>query len=332
MAGYVLTGDVGGTNTRLGIAVKSQSGRPELLHQSTYSSRNFHSLENILSDFATRHQMPVKAVCLGVAGAVIDGRVKTTNLPWEISAADLARSFNWPRLRLVNDLVATAYAVPFLRHDELCFLQHGFSAAKSGANIGLMAPGTGLGTALLIACDGTYVPVASEGGHVGFAPEEHDDLELWQAMAEQYGHVSLERLLSGPGLYNIYCWLRDSGRYDEPAWLAERLDPEGAPRLIAEHGLKGDVPLCRAALEKFAVLLGTAAGDLALIGMTHGGLFLAGGIPPKILKILREPGFIEAFRQKGRLSGMMAGFPVAVILNDQAALLGSAYCAFNSLL
>ncbi len=332
MAEYALTGDVGGTNTRLGIAVKGRSGRPELLHQSTYPSREFHSLEDILADFITRHQVSFKAVCLGVAGAVIDGWVKTTNLPWKISTADLVRSFNWPRLRLVNDLVAAAYAVPFLHHDELFFLQHGFPAGKSGANIGLMAPGTGLGTALLIACDGTYVPVASEGGHVGFAPRKHDDLGLWQTMAKQYGHVSLERLLSGPGLYNIYCWLRDSGRYEEPAWLTGQLDPEDAPRLIAEYGLKEGVPLCRAALEKFAALLGAAAGDLALIGMTHGGLFLTGGIPPKILEILREPEFIEAFSHKGRLSELMSRFPVAVILNEQAALLGAAHCAFNHLL
>jgi len=325
MVDFILAGDIGGTKTRLGIFAIGKTSRPLLRYEKIYSSRKFPTLEEIIADFLDRHRIPIEAVCLGVAGAVVKGRVKATNLPWKVSEDSLSRIFSWPRIRLVNDLVATAYAVPLLRKNELFPLQRGSGAP--GFNIGLMAPGTGLGTALLIACDGNYVPVPSEGGHVGFSPREDDDLELWQALAKQYGHVSLERLISGPGLYNIYCWLRDSGRYDEPVWLAEQLNPDNAPRLIAEQGLKEVVPLCRAALEKFIAIMGAAAGDLALIGMTHGGLFLGGGIPPKILDKLREPRFIEAFNRKGRLSDIMSRFPVSVILNDQAALLGAAHCA-----
>jgi glucokinase len=328
MADFILAGDIGGTKTRLGIFAKGKTSRPLLRCKATYSSRKSERLEEIIADFLGRHQVSIGAVCLGVAGAVVKGRVKATNLPWKVSEDSLSRIFSWPRIRLVNDLVATAYAVPLLRKNDLFPLQRG-SSGGSGLNIGLMAPGTGLGTALLIACGGNYVPVPSEGGHVGFAPLEDDDVELWQTLARQYAHVSLERLISGPGLYNIYCWLRDSGRYDEPAWLAEQLNPDNAPRLIAEQGLKEVVPLCSAALEKFIAIMGAAAGDLALIGMTHGGLFLGGGIPPKILAKLREPRFIEAFNSKGRLSDIMPRFPVSVILDDQAALLGAAHCAFN---
>ncbi|NIA20301.1 MAG: glucokinase, partial [Xanthomonadaceae bacterium] len=236
MADFILAGDIGGTKARLGIFAKDTTGRPLLRCEKTYRSRKYQTLEEIIADFLERHPLPIGAVCIGVAGAVVDARVKTTNLPWKVSEVALSRSFTWPRIRLVNDLVATAYAVPLLRKNELFPLQRG--SGGPGLNIGLMAPGTGLGTALLIASDGNYVPVPSEGGHVGFAPLEDDDIELWQVLEQQYGHVSLERLISGPGLYNIYCWLRDSGRYDEPAWLAEQLNPDNAPRLIAEQGLK----------------------------------------------------------------------------------------------
>lgn len=325
MVDYILAGDVGGTNTRLGIFVKGKTRRPLLRYEKIYSSQKFQKLEEIIADFVARHQAPIEAVCIGVAGAVIEGRVKTTNLPWKVSTSALSRRFGWSRVRLVNDLVATAYAVPLLREKELYPLQTG--SGGDGRNIGVMAPGTGLGTALLVACDGKYVPVPSEGGHVGFAPLDDEDLDLWRFLERRYGHVSLERLLSGPGLSTIYCWLRESGRYQEPSWLVEQLNPDNAPRLIAEQGLKEAVPLCQAALEKFVALLGAAAGDLALIGMTHGGLFLGGGIPPKILAKLRESRFIDAFNGKGRLSDMMPHFPVSVILNDQAALLGAAHCA-----
>ena len=329
MADCILAGDIGGTKTRLGIFSRGKNCRPLLCYKEIYSNRNFQSLEEIIGDFLGRHRVPLGAVCLGIAGAVVKGRVKTTNLPWKVSADALSRTFSWPLVGLVNDLVATAYAVPLLQKNELFILQQG--SVGSGHNIGLLAPGTGLGTALLIGCDGNYVPVPSEGGHVGFAPQEEDDIELWRFLVQQYGHVSLERIISGPGLYNIYRWLRNSGRYDEPAWLAQQMNPENAPRLIAEQGLKEIVPLCRAALEKFVVIMGAAAGDLALVGMTYGGLFLGGGIPPKILAKLREPSFIEAFNNKGRLSAMMPHFPVAVILNDQAALLGAAHCALKNL-
>jgi len=327
MADFILAGDIGGTKTRLGIFSKGKTSRPLLRCEETYCSRKYQTLEEIITDFLGRYPLPIGAVCIGVAGAVLKGWAKATNLPWKVSEDNLSQIFSWPRVRLVNDLVATAYAVPLLRENELFPLQCG--SGGLGLNIGLMASGTGLGTALLVACGGNYVPVPSEGGHVGFAPLEDDDVELWQALVRQYGHVSLERLISGPGLYNIYCWLRDSGRYDEPPWLAEQLNPENAPRLIAEQGLKELVPLCGAALEKFVTIMGSAAGDLALIGMTHGGLFLGGGIPPKIKAKLREPRFIQAFNRKGRLSDMMSRFPVSVILNDQAALLGAAYCALT---
>jgi glucokinase len=280
-----------------------------------------------VEQFLEKHPASVVSACFGIAGPVIDGRCKTTNLPWEVSEAALKRRFKWSRVRLINDLVATSHAIQFLRGKELYNLNG--KKGRAGANIALVAPGTGLGMALLVFHGGRYISVSSEGGHVGFSPSNEEEVSLWRYLRQCYGRVSVERILSGPGLTNIYGWLRESRSYQEPAWLKELFETIDPARVITEHALSGKDPLCGEALDVFVAILGATAGNLALTCMATGGIFLGGGIPPKILPFLEKPNFLESFADKGRFSDFVRRIPVRVILNDRAALLGAAQVGFE---
>ena len=322
----VLAGDIGGTKTNLGLFRKGKK-RPVLKVAETYPSGLASSLEQIVKSFLAKHQVGVSKACFGIAGPVIGGRVKTTNLPWDVSEAQMKRHLQLSHVCLINDVTATALAVPLLRGKELFPLNQ--AKTPKGQNLAIMAPGTGLGTGFLIQRDGKYIPISSEGGHVDFAPNSKAEVELWQYLAEKYGHVSIERVISGPGLMNIYSWLKDSGRYCEPVWLAEKFKETEPAAAISEVGLTDGHPLCVEALNVFVSVLGAAAGNLALTAMTTGGVYLAGGIPPKILPKLQEPFFIQAYKNKGRFAEVLEKIPVRVILNDKAALLGAAQCGFD---
>lgn len=320
----VLAGDIGGSKTHLGL-YRLGKGRPGLILLETYSSRDFSNLEDLVSRFLKAHPVSVQAVCFGVAGPVMGGKCRTTNLPWEVSEIRLKRRFKGSRVRLLNDLTATALAIPLLAARERITLNP-VRPARRG-NLGLVAPGTGLGEALLVFDGRKYIPVPSEGGHADFPVSSADHLDLWRYLRERYSHVSVERVLSGPGLVNIYSWLRDSGRFRESPHIGMRLGGTDPARVISEEGLRGEDPLCREALYQFVALLGAEAGNMALKGMTLGGVFLGGGIPPKILGALKEGPFLEAFFHKGRFAALMRRIPVRVILNDKTALLGAALCA-----
>ena len=322
----VLAGDVGGTKTHLGLYVEGK-GRPRLSDLETFPSQESLNLEGIVARFLQSRPAPVKAACFGIAGPVMRGKSRITNLPWRVSEDRLKRRFQWSRVRLINDLNATALAVPLLSSSERVPLNNARGATDG--NLGLIAPGTGLGEALLVFDGRSYIAVPSEGGHTDFSPATKNELWLWEYLHERYGHVSMERLLSGPGLLNIYSWLRDLGRFKEPRWLSERLRGEDPARVISEVGLNKRNLMCRETLKLFASILGGEAGNLALKGMTLGGIYLGGGIPPKILDVLREDAFLAAFANKGRFSGLMKRIPVRVILNDKAALLGAARCALG---
>ena len=322
----VLAGDIGGTKTNLGLFIMGKN-RPLLKVMETYPSREAPDLENIIARFLKAHPVSVETACFGIAGPVINGRCKTTNLPWDVSELRLKRRFNWPGARLINDLTATAAAVPLLTGREL-FPLNGMRALKS-RNLALVAPGTGLGEALLIFQEGHHVPIPSEGGHVDFAPFSEEQVELWRYLHRRRHHVSVERLLSGPGLYNIYSWLKDSGRYREPLFLKKSMKNIDPSRAITQAALENKTPLAVKALELFVSILGSVCGNLALTGMTTGGVYLGGGIPPKILPKLKEETFMKAFANKGRFRGMMEKIPVLVILNEKAALLGAASRAFK---
>jgi glucokinase len=322
----VLAGDIGGTKTNLGLFSRGKR-RPVAKVIETYPSREAPHLESIIERFLNRHRASIKSACFGIAGPVINGRSQTTNLPWDVSEAKIKKRFKWSQVGLINDLTATAYAVPFLNSRELFFLNK--AKARKEQNLALVAPGTGLGEALLIFGEGQYIPVASEGGHADFSPNNEAEVELWRYLSQRFGHVSTERVLSGPGLVNIYSWLRHSKRFSEPAWLARSMEEIDPARAIAEAALVEKHPLCVESLNMFVSILGSVAGNLALTAMTTGGVYLGGGIPPKILPKLQESIFMQAFTNKGRFGDLLAKIPVRVILNDEAALLGAARCALD---
>jgi glucokinase len=246
-----------------------------------------------------------------------------------VSEILLQRRFHWRHVRLLNDLTAAGLAIPLMRRSEMVSLNKG--ATQKKGNLALMSPGTGLGQAMMIYRDGEYVPVSSEGGHVSFSPTTEEEIELWRYLRKKYDHVSVERVLSGPGLVNIYSWLRESGRFEEPFWLKELMQQEDPAKAISENALRKRSALCEKSLRLYVSMLGTVAGNLALTSMAIGGVYLGGGIPPKILPALKQRSFLKAFLAKGRFSDFLSRIPVRVILNDKATLLGAAHTAFEAL-
>ena len=321
---FVLAGDIGGTKTNLGIFLKGKE-RPVSKVIETFSSKNAPDLEHIIRQFLDIHPVPVTHACFGIAGPVVNGKSKTTNLPWNISEDRIKKQFNFHHVKLVNDLTATAMAIPLLKKDEFFPLNQAGSIKDQ--NLALIAPGTGLGKTMLIYQNGRYLPVPSEGGHADFAPNSETETELWRYLHQRYGHVSMERVISGSGLVNIYNWLKDSGRLSEPDWLKQKLKEMDPARVITEAALASKDPGCVETLNMFVSIFGAVAGNLALTGITMGGVYLGGGIPPKILSKLKEDIFMKAFTNKGRFKGFLEKISVKVVLNDKAALIGAAYCA-----
>lgn len=325
--GTVLAGDIGGTKTSLGLYVE-KDGAPVLKKLETYSSPDAPDLETIISEFLESRPFSVRAACFGIAGPVMKGESRTTNLPWRVSESRLKSRFKWPGVHLINDVTATAQAVPLLKGRDLVSLNR--VRALKGGNLALIAPGTGLGQALIIDVDGRRYPVPSEGGHAEFAPGNEEEISLWRYLHRRFGHVSIERVLSGPGLVNVYSWLRESGGYKEPSWLSGRLEGSDPARVISETALGGRSRLCASSLKMFVSILGAVCGNVALTGMATGGVYLGGGIPPKILPFLKQGDFMKAFTDKGRFRDLMKKIPVHIILNDRAALLGAARVALKS--
>jgi glucokinase len=317
----LLAGDVGGTKTCLAV-ISPESGPRVLLAETTLSSGDYPNLETLVGEFLSKVDFEISRASFGVAGPVVAGRAKITNLPWEMSEEYLQGALGFP-VRLLNDLEAIACAVPFLEPGDLHTLNEG-EPASEGA-IAVIAPGTGLGEAYLSWDGSRYRAYASEGGHADFAPNNALEIEMLRYLQERFGHVSYERVCSGQGIANIYAFLKDSG-YEEPAWLAERLAAVNDPTPVIVEAALGKEPCdtCTTALAVFASCLGAEAGNMALKVLATGGVYLGGGIPPRIVSVLGQPRFMEAFYHKGRLSDLMARMPVHVILNPWAALLGAA--------
>jgi glucokinase len=322
----VLAGDIGGTKTNLGLFLE-ENERPVPKVIKTFSSRNSPDLEHIIRQFLDMHPVPVTRACFGIAGPVLNGESKTTNLPWRISEDRVKKQFKFHHVKLVNDLTATIMAIPLLSKDEIYPLNQATSIKNQ--NLALIAPGTGLGKAMLIYQNGRYLAVSSEGGHADFAPNNEAEIKLWRYLHKHHGHVSIERVLSGSGLVNIYNWLNDSGRLNEPEWLEQKRKEMEPAKAISETALANKDPGCIEALNMFVSIFGAVAGNLALTGMTTGGVYLGGGIPPKILSKLKEDIFINAFTNKGRFKDFLEKIPVKVVVNDKAALIGAAYCAIS---
>lgn len=321
----ILAGDIGGTNTRLAFFEgTAQQPRPVVLE--VFPSRTHSGPEEIVQKFLAKHPGKVESAAFGIAGAVHNGRVQTPNLPWIVDSTSVAQTLALSSISLVNDLEANAHGIAVLTPNDFVALCEG--AAHSCGNRVLISAGTGLGQAGLLLEGDEYRPYPSEGGHADFAPKDETELDLLRYLWQRFEHVSYERVLSGPGLYNIYQFLRDTHRAEEPAWLAEEMKERDPSAVISAHALKGDAAICELAMDRFVSIYGAEAGNLALKGMATGGVYIGGGIAPKILPKLQGPTFLNAFRKKGRLSTLLEAIPVRVILNDKTALLGAARVAF----
>lgn len=345
----ILAGDIGGTKTNLAL-YEWTDGRVEPVRAETFYSADYGSLEEVVEEFLTPPEPPpignevsssasdaapepapqpepiaIEAACFGVAGPVIDNRCQATNLPWVVSGADLAARFNIPQVRLLNDLEATAHGLLLLRPDETVVLNAG-APPKTRRCLALIAAGTGLGEAMLVWTGTRYQPFASEGGHSDFAPNSDLEIDLLRHMRGQYLHVSYERVLSGPGIQAIYEFVRDTKK-NEPTWLAEKIRTGDGPAIIAEAGLSGQAEIAKQTLDIFAGVYGAEAGNLALKLMALDGVYLGGGIAPKLLPKLQDGTFMRAFTNKGRYKRLLSAIPVRVILNQKAALLGAASVA-----
>ena len=320
----ILAGDIGGTKTILGL-FEEAGDQLRAAREETYPSREYAALEEVLERFLQRGGRPsLRAACFGVAGAVVEGCCKTTNLPWELDEAPLARTVGVSRIKLLNDLEAAAYGMLHLDSMDLCVLQTGL---EREGNIAVIAAGTGLGEAIMYWDGEQYHPMASEGGHADFAPQTDMEVELLFYLRREFGHVSYERLVSGPGLFNIYRYLRDSGYAEEPPWLREKLTSSDPNEIISQVGLASGHPLCTVTLDLFSTIYGAEAGNLALKCLAVGGVYVGGGITPKILPKLQDGTFIRAFVAKGRFAELMRTIPVTVALTPRAPLVGAAYYA-----
>jgi glucokinase len=323
----ILAGDIGGTKTNIALfdAGAGVPGPP--LVQERFSSNGFDSLEAILAEFARRHgRDSVTRACFGVAGPVVGGAVDATNLAWDVRADSVARSLGLERVALINDLEATAYGLEVLHDEQLFTLSEG--AGGREGHRALIAAGTGLGMAGLFWDGGRHRPVATEGGHIDFAPRNEIEFGLLRHVRQKIGgRVSYERVLSGMGLAAIYEFLRDEGHAEEPAWLSEQVGGEDAGAAISAAALAGRSELAAMTLDLFVQIYGAMAGNLALLWKPEGGLYVGGGIAPKILDKLREGAFMRAYRDKGRMTPIVEAIPVRVVLDDRAALYGAARCA-----
>lgn len=322
----ILAGDIGGTKTVIGLFEQAGSGL-QAVREETFPSKSHATLEAILDRFLGGWSRPaLRSACFGVAGPVIEGRSKTTNLPWELDEPSLEKALKIPRVKLLNDLEATAYGMLHLDPTDLCVLQPGL---KHRGNIAVIAAGTGLGQGMLYWDGQHHHPIASEGGHADFAPRTELEVDLFNYLRREFGRVSFERLLSGPGLFNIYRFLRDSGHAAEPEWLRQRIAQGDPGAVISQIGLAGEHPLCTRSLDLFISIYGAEAGNLALKALAVGGVYVAGGIAPKILPRLQDGTFIRAFTDKGRLSDLLRSIEVKVALNPRAPLIGAAHYALR---
>jgi glucokinase len=323
----IIAGDIGGTKTNVALFESEGLRLDRIVAQRSYPSAQYDSLEDILREFVAELSPRVTHACFGVAGPVTNGRVEATNLAWDVSVETLSRTLGVERVSLINDLEATAYGVEVLQPSQFYTLNKGGEGARG--HRALIAAGTGLGMAGLFWDGRHYHPMPSEGGHIDFAPRNERERELLDYMREKLGgrRVSYERVLSGPGLFNIYSFLRDAGHFEEPGWLAEELQSGDPSAAVSRAGLAGKSDLAAEALHMFVQIYGSTAGNLALILKPTGGLYVGGGIAPKIIEKLKDGTFVNAYREKGRMSPVVEAIRVCVILDDKTALYGAGRAA-----
>ncbi|MCU7843434.1 MAG: glucokinase [Candidatus Thiodiazotropha sp. (ex Monitilora ramsayi)] len=319
----ILAGDIGGTNTRIALYNGVSSTRFDTVREAVFSSDNYDGLEKILQQFL--EHSPTESIgraCFGIAGPVINQVCDATNLPWRVSAEEIRTRFDFDAVWLLNDLEANAWGIEALPDEDIYQISPGGDDPKGNRSI--ISAGTGLGEAGLYWDGNGYRPFPSEGGHSDFSPTNLLEFELYEWLSDQYGHVSWERLVSGPGLENLYQFLLQYHRQQTPEWLNRLQSSEELAPAISEAAMEGSDPLAVEALDLFLTLYGREAGNHALKLMATGGVYLGGGIAPKVLSRLSSGSFLTAFLDKGRMRTLMESMPIRVILNDKAALLGAA--------
>lgn len=317
----VLAGDIGGTSARLAY-FRGNAHHAEVLAEQWFPCNQYGSLAAIIHDFQDRHAVTVERACFGVAGNVQQHEVHAPNLPWTIRGDHLAQALNLPQVLLINDLVANLLGIATLNASDLLTLNRGIPVPQG--TIGVISPGTGMGEAIAFWNGTSHQPLPSEAGHADFAPRNELEAELLLALRSEHGRVSYERVISGPGLQAIYRFLRDKMQTAEHPAVLAAVDAGNQPATIAKMALAQDCSLCVQALDIFVSCFGAEAGNLALRSLTSGGIYLGGGIAPKIIDKLKEPTFLLAFQNKGRLRPLLESIPVHVILNDRTALQGAA--------
>jgi glucokinase len=317
----ILAGDVGGTKVHLAL-YDFTNGRLTYKREERFPAKDYSGLEAIVKEFLSADT--ATAACFGVPGPVRDGRLRLTNLPWTLDSRELSTALGIQHVFLINDLEANGYGIAELAPDQIHTLSEG-DASQIG-NRALIAAGTGLGEGLLTWNGRIHVPYPSEGGHVDYAPRNEDEIDLLRFLKQKYnGRISFERVVSGMGLTSIYEFLREVRGVEEPAWLAEQLAAAGDPNsVITELALQAKSEICEKALDMFVSAYGAEAGNLALKVLSVGGLYIGGGIAPRILEKLKDGTFMKAFTDKGRLSQLLINMPVRVILESRAAVLGAA--------
>ena len=317
----ILAGDVGGTKTALGW-FQCEGARLAPVIEAVVRTADFHGLDALLESFVAQHRYPMDAACFGLAAPVLDGRSDAINLPWPVDTRRLRQTLGHEAVWVINDLEATGYGIETLPEAACAVLQEGRPQPRG--TIAVLAAGTSLGEAVLVWDRHGYRALPSEGGHADFAPRTALAMALCQALAAKFGHVSAARVLSGPGLADIYQFLKEAGREEEPATLREALSAGDPSAIIVEQALAGRSALCGQALDLFVSCYGAEAGNLALRTLAWSGVYLGGGIAPNVLPKLRDGTFMRAFTDKGRLASLLAAIPVRVILDARAALYGAA--------
>ncbi len=314
----ILAGDIGGTNTRLCLF----DGSKKVGEEKKYQSQKYQSLEAIVREFLGSQK--VERGCFGVAGPVRDGKSKVTNLTWTVDVTAISKAFQIPNVYLLNDLEANAYGLKALSKEELFLLHEG---KKQVGNRALIAAGTGLGEAGLFWNGKEHIPFACEGGHTDFAPRDSKEIELFIYLQKKFGHVSYERVVSGPGLQNIFRFLVDTGKELWTTDVKEAMREKDPARVISEWGRLGKDKACAQALDWFISLYGAEAGNMALKFLALGGFYVGGGIAPHLTDKMRKGTFFSSFIGKGRFDELLSSIPIWVVMNDNAALLGAAYYA-----
>ncbi|MGA2807973.1 MAG: glucokinase [Terracidiphilus sp.] len=316
----ILAGDVGGTKVHLAL-YDFINGKLQHARDERYPAKDYSGLEEIVKEFLGANK--VTAACFGVPGPVRNGRLRLTNLPWTLDSHELSTGLGITHVFLINDLEANGYGVAELSADQIYTLSEG-DASQMG-NRALIAAGTGLGEGFLVWNGHSHTPYPSEGGHTDYAPRNEDEIDLLRFLKQKYnGRISFERVVSGMGLTNIYEFLREVRGIDEPAWLAERIAAEDPNAVITELALAARSEICEKAMDMFVSAYGAEAANLALKVLSVGGVYVGGGIAPRILEKLKDGAFMKSFTDKGRLSQLLIHMPVRIILESRAALMGAA--------